>query len=236
MDYLYKLDATSLGLTTAMLFDEMGYGNIPPDDEIVGLTNSLLAEAVGYAAPACTFKLYDGHVDATDVCLDEGSVLHTSAVISSLLKGSERFVLFAATAGKSYQAYQNTIKAEGDILKCFIADTIGTCIVESAGDQMERLLEKETGGMRHTNRFSPGYCGWHLTGQKELFRLLGGSPCDIELSDVCLMMPIKSISGVIGMGPEVTEKKYGCQYCELETCYKRKQIARKMNQKFKQEA
>jgi hypothetical protein len=36
------------------------------------------------------------------------------------------------------------------------------------------------------------------------------------------MTPIKSISGVIGIGKEVRPGQYACQYCELETCYKRK--------------
>lgn len=35
---------------------------------------------------------------------------------------------------------------------------------------------------------------------------MGGAPCGISLSDVCLMTPIKSISGIIGIGPEVDEK------------------------------
>ena len=114
------------------------------------------------------------------------------------------------------------LRAYPEVFFCFRWLSALHLLAEKAGDRMERLLEKELGGERHTNRLSPGYCGWHLTGQKTLFRLMGGSPCGISLSDVCLMTPIKSISGIIGIGPEVDEKKYGCQYCELETCYKRK--------------
>jgi hypothetical protein len=61
-----------------------------------------------------------------------------------------------------------------------------------------------------------------LTEQRKLFRLLGGNPCEIALSDVCLMTPIKSISGIIGLGKAVQTGIYACRYCELETCYKRK--------------
>ena len=95
-------------------------------------------------------------------------------------------------------------------------------IKEAVGDKMERLLEKKIIPFHHTNRFSPGYCGWKLTEQKTLFTLLGGMPCGIHLSDVCLMTPEKSISGIIGVGHKVNEKAYGCRFCDLKTCYKRK--------------
>jgi hypothetical protein len=223
MEHRFTLDFSALSLTTGKLFEEMGYGIVQPEKNIIELSESLLSDISGFAVPMCVFKLFEGRVDDKCLFLDEGSILHTSAVISSLLKGSERFALFAATAGEAFQAYQNAIGKEGDMLKIFIVDTIGTCIAESAGNQMELLLEKEIGEMPHTARFSPGYCGWHLSGQQELFRLLDGNPCGIELSEVCLMMPIKSISGIIGIGPDVTEKQYGCRFCELENCYKKKQ-------------
>lgn len=217
-----NLDFSTLSLTANDLFAEMGYGNTAPEEPVEALALSMLKEVSSRTVPRCTFGLFDGTVDDGYVTLNGGEPFPVGGTIASLLKGSERFALFAATAGMAFQEYQDSLKAEGDILKCFIADIIGTCIAEKAGDQMERLLEKELGGERHTNRLSPGYCGWHLTGQKTLFRLMGGAPCGISLSDVCLMTPIKSISGIIGIGPEVDEKKYGCQYCELETCYKRK--------------
>lgn len=218
----YELDFSLLSLTADDLFAEMGYGSVKPEGLVEELTVSMLSEISSWVAPLCTFGLFEGKTEAGMVYLDCGEHLEVGDTISSLLNGSTRFALFAATAGTAFQTYQEHLKAEGDILKCFIADMIGTCLAEKAGDYMERLLEKELGGERHTHRLSPGYCGWHLTGQQTLFRLMGGRPCGIGLSEVCLMNPIKSISGIIGIGPEVNEKKYGCQYCELETCYKRK--------------
>jgi len=200
----------------------MGYKRIEPEEQIVTLTESLLEEIKDIATPACAFKLFDGKINGETVCLDEGSRLQVGAILSSLMQGSECFAIFVATAGNSFQSYQDKLKSEDDMLKSYIADTIGSCIVEAAGDYMESMLEREIAGLRHTHRFSPGYCGWHLSGQKEIFRLLDGNPCDITLSDVCLMKPIKSISGIIGIGSDVNEKTYGCHYCELKTCYKRK--------------
>jgi len=216
------VDFSSLSVTTRKVYAEMGYRMQQPEEQVVELTESLLEEIRNIATPAFAFKLYSGSVDDETVYLDDGARLQTGAILSSLMQGSECFALFTATAGNSFQRYQDELKNENDMLKSYVADTIGSCIAEGAGDYMESILEKEITGLRHTKRFSPGYCGWHLSGQKEIFRLLGGNPCDITLSDVCLMKPIKSISGIIGIGSNVKENVYGCRYCELETCYKRK--------------
>lgn len=47
------------------------------------------------------------------------------------------------------------------MVKVFVADSIGSVIAEKAADCMELSLQKaiDERGWRHTNRFSPGYCG-----------------------------------------------------------------------------
>jgi hypothetical protein len=217
----YTLDFGALGLQPPDILKEIGYGEVMPEDEIVTTTGSLLAEVASFVKPSCTFGLFDGAVTGTSVMLGE-HILATGNTIAGLLKGSEHFCLFAATAGTLFQEFQDKTKEKEDILRTFILDMIGSCIAEKTGDIMEKLLEKEIAGYRHTHRFSPGYCGWLLTEQKQLFRLLGGNPSGITLSESYLMTPVKSISGIIGIGKEVNEKQYGCHFCELETCYKKK--------------
>ena len=36
------------------------------------------------------------------------------------------------------------------------------------------------------------------------------------------MLPVKSVSGVIGLGDEVENKPYGCAICMNKNCYKRR--------------
>lgn len=89
------------------------------------------------------------------------------------------------------------------MVKVYIADAIGSVIAEKTADCMEIALDEyiHDRGWRHTNRFSPGYCGWHVSEQKKLFPLFpSAEPCGIRLTDSSLMLPIKSVSGVIGLG------------------------------------
>ncbi len=112
------------------------------------------------------------------------------------------------------------------MVKIYIADAIGSIIAEKTADCMEIALDEyiRNRGWKHTNRFSPGYCGWHVSEQKKLFPLFpSAEPCGIRLTDSSLMLPIKSVSGVIGLGEDVRKLEYTCGLCTYDKCYRRKQ-------------
>jgi len=217
--YIYKPTFDQLTVTFEKVYIEMGYRKTQPEEPVMELTDRLLNEISDIAAPVCFFEIYEGKIEDVSIILNE-TVLQVNDVLSELMSGSEQFAVFAATAGLEFQCFHDKLKAEGDLLEIFVADAIGSCMAESAGDFLEKMLEKQTGVLRHTNRFSPGYCGWHLSEQKKLFHLFGDNTCGITLSDSCLMKPIKSISGIIGIGKKVKEKTYGCKYCTMKDCYK----------------
>lgn len=90
-----------------------------------------------------------------------------------------------------------------------------------AQDRFAATLDDKTGVLR----YSPGYCGWHVSGQKELFAWLGSEPAGITLTESCLMHPLKSVSGVIVAGlPEIHQfaNDYGfCSACTGKECRER---------------
>lgn len=215
-------DYSALGLTQEDYLREMGYRKREPRQEVCEVIRRYERQFADGLKTSCSFVLAEGECLGDRIVLHGTDCLHVGTILGSLLAGAERFALFAATAGAAFQQCYDEAKGGGDMLRLFILDVMGTCIVERTGDLMEQRLADRIRPLRHTARFSPGYCGWPLTEQRDLFRLLGGHSCGIALSDVCLMHPLKSISGVIGIGRTVTERKYGCAICNLETCYKRK--------------
>lgn len=63
-------------------------------------------------------------------------------------------------------------------------------------------------------RYSPGYCGWHVSGQKKLFEFLEPEEIGITLRESFLMEPLKSISGVMVAGvPEIHLFEPGYPFC-----------------------
>jgi hypothetical protein len=115
--------------------------------------------------------------------------------------------------------------AENDPLRAFITDTLGTVAVEKAMDRIHDSLRKsfESDGLHCTNRYSPGYCGWSVGEQQKLWKFLPEKYCGISLTESSLMLPIKSVSGIIGLGKQLRKNPYSCAICDLDNCiYRRK--------------
>ncbi|MDR2041713.1 MAG: hypothetical protein LBP98_05280 [Tannerella sp.] len=210
-----------IALSPEEVLKEIGYGNVLPDERVVSLIRSLLVQLEKEVKPRYAYFVSEGELEDRAVRIRE-HLLTTNVTITRLLEHSTLFAVFAATAGREFEQIQQTHKTTGDMLVIYLLDVMGTLLVEKTGDYMETKLEAAYPDLLHTKRFSPGYCNWSLTEQRKIFSLLGQQPCGITLSEVCLMTPIKSISGVIGLGQEVRPGEYACRYCELESCYKRK--------------
>jgi hypothetical protein len=106
----------------------------------------------------------------------------------------------------------------------YVYDVLGSAIAEAAADRLQEVIawEAANGGEKITNRYSPGYCHWDVADQHSLFSLLGDSPCGITLTSSALMKPVKSISGLIGIGPKVHYRDYQCSRCRFKNCIYRK--------------
>lgn len=162
---------------------------------------------------------------------DRELVPHTQ--ITGYMKNAERIAVFISTAGKGFTKLTEKYNHEGEYLKSYITDTLGSIMAEKSIDFIQKSLEREMKdvGMCISNRYSPGYCNWPLSDQKQLFDLLPVHQCGIELTDSCLMLPIKSVSGIIGVGKSMEKKSYACEICENKTCVYRK--VRSKNNNFK---
>ena len=114
--------------------------------------------------------------------------------------------------------------SEGDPLTGYIYDMIGTLIVDSAAEKMQEILSERCAGngLKITNRYNPGYCGWAVVEQHKLFSLMSDNFCGIRITDSALMEPIKSVSGFIGIGEKVKYNKYTCSLCDMRNCPYRK--------------
>ena len=202
-----------LQITLADVYEQMGYHNTEPDEVTQQETQAIADDVRRWLRPQLCFFV-----------VRELPAFDMGNIILRQLRGSETYALFMCTAGEEFEAFQQRLKTEGDMVRVFIADALGSVIAEKCADQMELTLQESIDklGWHHTNRFSPGYCGWHVSEQQKLFPLFDGHTCGITLTDSSLMVPIKSVSGIIGLGREVRKLDYTCGLCTYEKCYKRK--------------
>lgn len=213
MEYLQIPDSESYALVAEIV--ERTFDELKDSKEIIG----------GYRILDCPeVNIKEGIVACSSGCL------HTGRKISGYMKGAGRIALFLCTAGKRFTELSHAYQQDGDFLEAFVVESIGSATVENAMDKVQLYLEKEMmdQGKKITNRYSPGYCEWPLSGQRDLFAYIGDHPTGITINESCLMQPIKSVSGIIGIGDEVRKRSYGCDICNSTSCAYRN--IRKKNQ------
>lgn len=156
----------------------------------------------------------------------EGTTFEVGAQVCGYLKEATEAALFLCTAGALFSDEAHALNAQGEFLEAYIIDAIGSLTVERAMDKIHKALEVEQAarGLKITNRYSPGYCNWPLKDQRPLFAFVGENPTGIALSESCLMHPIKSVSGVIGIGTTARRRAYGCIICQNKTCIYRRLV------------
>lgn len=221
-----ELTYQDLQIPSSEIYEAMGYKDSIPDQMVIEEIDALLRRIAPLLRPRLFFFVTDGMLDIEKETLTvQNTVFSIGKTIARQLRGSEAFAFFAATAGVEFEAFQHTLQLEDDMVKIYIADSLGSIIAEKTADCMENSLQAfiQSDGWQHTNRYSPGYCGWHVSEQQKLFSLFPvASPCGIELTDSSLMIPIKSVSGVIGVGSSVRKLEYTCGLCTYENCFRKR--------------
>ena len=144
----------------------------------------------------------------------------TQKIVAARMNGAEQVACFVCTIGPQMETWSRQLTREGDPVLGHLVDTAATVAVESAVDLLHGYLTKKMAslGLHITNRYSPGYCGWSVSEQQLLFSLFPDGFCDVSLSDSSLMSPIKSVSGIIGIGPAAKYSGYSCEQCGNTEC------------------
>ncbi|NNK47725.1 MAG: hypothetical protein HKP01_02525, partial [Gemmatimonadetes bacterium] len=114
--------------------------------------------------------------------------------------------LFAATLGEPVSRKIKNLFAGNDAALGCMLDGIASERADIAANLLGRtFLESVVNDLAHSGMtvlpYSPGYCGWHVSGQRSLSAYLDPGQIGIELNASSLMSPIKSVSGVLVAGP-----------------------------------
>jgi hypothetical protein len=143
----------------------------------------------------------------------------------------------SAAAGQSRVVlirHDGVVEASGNVRPDILAAMLDA-VASGAADRLTQLLAARfpaapdggDGRGRVTLGYSPGYCGWHVSGQRALFAYLGADAIGVTVNESCLMHPLKSVSGVLAAGPpgihRFTPGYEFCTDCRNRTCLGRLQ-------------
>jgi len=131
------------------------------------------------------------------------------------------------TIGSRLEEMVRRLAEDRLMLQASVLDAIGSAAVERVLDFVQdRITEVACAhGLCTSRRFSPGHCDWEISQQKVLFQAMNNNSADVHLSEGCLMLPQKSISGIIGIGPRSNniDSYNPCTTCNKQDCPGRKQ-------------
>ena len=197
----------------------MGYKDAVPDQGIRDLVLELRDQLVPKTTLRYMYQIVEAEKLSPRQVRMGGITFTPEGIISSYLKGMTHALLFIGTAGWEYDRAKEALKADGDIVADFIADSIGTVLAEMTVSQ----IEKDYDDVRTLSMpYSPGYCNWDIREQHLLFSLFPERPCGVILSETSLMAPEKSVSGFFALGKDLQRQPYHCQICKNTKCYKRR--------------
>lgn len=117
---------------------------------------------------------------------------------------ADALALFVATLGARLSDAIGELFAQREPALGYMLDSVASEAADAltgAASQDFLAFLREAGAVGPEARvlpYSPGYCGWHVSGQRSLFTALRPeADTGVTLNESCLMQPLKSVSGVL---------------------------------------
>ncbi len=153
--------------------------------------------------------------------------------LARLLASSRQVVLLLGTIGSALETHVSILLPANPPLGLAL-DAVGSAAVQSLLEAACAQIGRDAGqrGWQATVPLSPGMEGWPAgPGQAQVFAALdaplpddpAGLPLTaqvgVSLNESGMMVPLKSLTAVIGLGPEVESTGRVCDYCSIrQTC------------------
>jgi hypothetical protein len=154
------------------------------------------------------------------------------APLKDIYPRARHLVLFALTMGHGPGERTEGFLKHNDFALAAMLDTAASLAIENFVELLERRVAERFAGSDAASddsvvlNYSPGYCGWHISAQNQVFRYLGPEQIGITLSDSNLMAPLKSATGILVHGHRtIHDFDIGfrfCRACKDKTCLERR--------------
>ncbi|MFH1844938.1 MAG: vitamin B12 dependent-methionine synthase activation domain-containing protein, partial [bacterium] len=183
--------------------------DVTPDPRITALRDEALVVFRELATPKGLWQTIDRESFAT-LYVGEGENASETPVAEIFPRATD-LALFVVTLGPAISDRISALFAANEFPLAAMLDAAASAGAEHTADVVERHHRRWRQAENQAAvgpasgkswlRYSPGYCGWHVSGQRALFAALQPETIGITLRPSCLMEPLKSISGVIIGGP-----------------------------------
>jgi len=208
-------------IDTQQVLQNIGYSTRrKPPARVVSLINEYVKNAHQLIEPSYSYTIRNIERVRHSSIFIEGSIVFRSGALARLLEQCGKITVFVVTIGNHLEETALRLAEDGLVLQSTALDAVGSSAVEKTAELVQNRIGEiaHEQGLGASRRFSPGYCDWALRQQKVVFRALNGNSLGVRLTKECLMLPRKSISGIIGIGPYDVENYNPCETCGERKC------------------
>ncbi|MFI3226240.1 MAG: vitamin B12 dependent-methionine synthase activation domain-containing protein [Clostridia bacterium] len=195
----------------------LGYKNQLPDEQTLTQIKTLMFELEQVCSPRYICKEVPISIQNNTINFDFFSV--ESKNLAKNLKNCEKAIFFAATLGTEadflIRRYSKT-----SMTKSVIINSCASALIEEFANISQKQIASTLNNEYLRPRFSPGYGDFELKHQKDIINLLNTSKkIGLTLTDSLILMPIKSITAVMGISHTQDNCLIeGCEVCTKKDC------------------
>lgn len=199
------------------------YQDIPAN--IIAMVKEEVSSACNLLLPKATYLTCDYNPATGNISSPCCNMKVSGTTIQSHLAACVKVTLFTCTIGTAIEPKIDDYFKSGEYTRAIILDAVGSATAESTADMLNQYIENAAYCQKHhlVSRFSPGYGDWDLSAQQELVAAAGGQSIGIQVTEASLLIPRKSVSGLIGWVPGLDSTRgmpaqSPCDTCLLPRC------------------
>lgn len=200
----------------------LGNKNTEQNNEMLKVIKEEIIRSREYLNPIVYYENIDiSKMQKDKVILSNETILEGSFIANGLM-GCSYIVACIITLGNEIDRIIKESFDKGDYLRGMIIDNIGTAAIEYVNKAFWNRIFNDIKSTKYgiTCGFSPGNAEWELYEQKKIFKCIGEDQIGVALTEAALMIPVKSLSMVYGIGEDIGIKRqqHVCNKCSMKGC------------------
>jgi hypothetical protein len=196
-----------------------GHSKIRPEVQSLILELVAGAQNAHLLEPAAAYETYPIIEKSQKQLSLAGNIVVHGPLLPSLLREAKELAAVICTIGPKLEKQVANYFNRGEPLRGVLLDSIGNAAVDTLTEQICKFMavEASSRGCQASSPISPGMTGLPITEQWTLFGVVPAREIGISLTSSGIMVPRKSASMVIGIGPQMKTwtRAEVCDCCSL---------------------
>ena len=181
-----------------LAYTYLGYSKLSRSSDIDKLIEESIEELEKIAQFKYIYQDFDYKLD----------FIKNNPIYEAFLEGCSHYYLVLTTLGKRVDDRVKYYSLT-DMKKMVVFDAVCGAYIEEMADE----FENENFDSNRTYRFCPGYQGTKTADLRDIFKVLKPENVGVILLDSNLMVPLKTMCGLIGFGKK---KNKTCGNCDIK--------------------